>query len=281
MTHTRLYLGIAAAVLLLAAAKCSPDNKGIKELKACASSETTPESVILYTGPVGVGPGSRWIRFKSGLVQIAADVSDIFPPPVPKDIYAPLPTSTGCTFDSSTKISLSSDLGVNVSNLPVSADLKAKLGKSAKVTVAAEGFEWESVKFDVYNHYLSLLPDSSSYKRPGPNRLTALSMLKVKGYTATVDLASTTSLGLTANYKGPLPSNLLGDASGDVSADIDSEGKLEIKVPGETYIMGVFRPINAATGQTESATVQAAPATNELTIQGVEVKGSRRLQVMK
>ena len=283
MKRKALFATLVVGVILLSAESCEGPKGGdaANRLKNCASTDLVPASQILYTGPVGVGPGSRWVKFREGLVTIAADVSDIFSPPVPPSIYAPHPALSSCTLTTSGKISLDANLGVDVSSLPVSAALKAKIGRETKVSVSAEGFEWDSIKFDVYNNLIASLPESSPYKHPGPNRLTAVSMLKVKGYTATVDISSPKTLGLDASYKGPLPSNLTGDAKANISATIDSSGKLDIKVPGETFIMGIFRPVNGATGQTESAHMKTAETPAVWKVAPASVRGSRRLDAAR
>jgi hypothetical protein len=49
------------------------------------------------------------------------------------------------------KTALGVDLGVSVATLPVSADLKGKIGNAANVVATVEAFEWHDAKLDVYN----------------------------------------------------------------------------------------------------------------------------------
>jgi hypothetical protein len=264
-----------AAVFILSASSCDKKNEtAANTIKACASSDLVKTSQILYTGPVGSGPGARWIVYPNGPSIIAADAKDIFGKEIPEAIADRPASGANCNLNNTKKIDFGLDLGVSISTLPVSADLKSKIGNTANVTSTIDGFEWQSIKVDVYNKMISDLPDSSPYKRPGPGRMTAVAMLRVKGYTATVDVSSQTDLGLGVGYKGPLPSSLVGDVQGKVQAAVTTTGKLVISVPGEVYIAGIFRPIDGGTGKTESSK-ESTPTENEWKIRPVEVNARR------
>jgi len=223
-------------------------------IKECVSTDLIGQGDIYYTGPVPYGPGARWFKETPTLIVLAADVKDIFGPNVPKRIYAPVASVGGaCSLSSTKKTELSADLGVDIAALPLSANLKGRLGTSVHVTATVDGFSWEAVKVDVYNDAIRKLPNDSSFKHPKAGRLTAIAMLKVRGYTATIDLTSNNELGLGANFKGPLPKRFSGEIKANASATVTADGKLVISVPGETYIAAILRPINADTGETESS----------------------------
>jgi hypothetical protein len=207
-------------------------------------------------------------------MQIGADVGDIFGA-TPANIYAPAPADAQCKIDTKSKIMFGADLGATVSTLPISAELQAKIGTDKKVDVSAEGFQWESIKIDVYNGEIAKLPDASPYKKPPAGRFTATSVLKVRGYTATVSIASTTDLGLSANFTGPVPGTVLSGGKVGLTAQITKEGKLELKVPGDSYVMAIFRPIGTG-GQTQSATPAGGSAASDWTFDSTRVQGSRR-----
>jgi hypothetical protein len=282
MVITRISFFAVSAFLMLSASSCTHDPQGdiSKAIRDCASSDAVGVGQIIYTGPVGVGPGSRWIRLNADLLRIAADARNIFGAiPTSPDFMAPPPgTGTNCDMARNTKRSLGADLGVSVATLPISANLKTKIGNSAKVSVSVEGFEWQDVMVDVYNGLIDSLPDASPYKRPGPGRLTAISMLRVKGYEATVDFNANTDLGLGVGYKGPLPANLVGEVKTSVTATVTDDGKLVIKVPGESYIAGIFRPVNGASGRTESSSTTVAGKNNQWIVKTSDIQGGRGLR---
>lgn len=278
MRIARITIAAASIVVLLSGSRCDPGPEGqiSHAIKTCASTEAVGAGQIIYTGPVGVGPGSRWVRLNADLLKIAAEAKDIFGKvPTDPDFMAPPPgTGANCDIASTKKTNLGGDLGVSVATLPISVDLKAKIGNSANVIVTVEAFEWHDVKFDVYNALLKALPEASPFKHPAPGRFTAVSMLKVKDYTATVDVAKNTDLGLGVGYKGPLPASVVGDVKANVTATVTEAGKLVIKVPGESYVAGIFRPINGSTGTTESVTrVTGTP--NDWSVVQSGVEGSR------
>lgn len=263
----------AFSVVLLSASSCDPTADGaVKIIKDCAATDLVKSSQIIYTGPVGSGPGTRWIIFNNGYSQIAADVKDMFGREIPEAIASRPASGTNCNLNTERKLELGVDMGVTIATLPVSSDLKSKIGNSKKVVSTIDGFEWRTIKFDVYNQLIEALPASSPYKQPGPGRMTAVSMLQVKGYTASVDVGSSTELGLTAGYTGPLPAALIGDVKGKINAAITSSGKLVISIPGEVYIAGIFRPVSG-NGKTESS----APAVQsvEKSIQSTDVEDRR------
>lgn len=276
MNTFRVSVFAIGCLFLLTASSCDPKiTDAAKTIKECASSDLVKSGQIIYTGPVGSGPGSRWIVLNEGPTVIAADVKDIFSRDMPEILAAPPTTGTNCNLSTTKKVDLGVDLGVSVSTLPVSADLKSKIKTSASVQSTIDGFEWHSIKVDVYNNLISALPDASPYKRPGPGRMTAVAMLRVKGYTATIDVGTNTDLGLGVGYVGPLPASVSGDVKGKVSAAVTTTGKLVITIPGEVYIAGIFRPVNGGSGRTESASEVIANEEGKWTVRAADVKDRR------
>jgi len=269
----------AGAVSLLAG--CCPkficpevETQKITAIKKCAESEIVKSSVIIYTGPVGAKEGSRWVKLSDELMVVAAEVDDIFPPKAPDNIFATTPDASNCSFNQTTKVDLGGELGVSVKTLPVSATLKGKIGDSSKITATVDGFQWRWVKFDTYNEKIKALKADSTYRNPGMGRYTSLGMLKVNGYTALVEFTNNTDLGVGVGYTGPLPASLAGEVNAGVTASITKEGKLELKIPGESYVAGVFRPVKAD-GTTESSTINEATEKIDWNVRIVDVKNRK------
>lgn len=254
MKHCNAFFIFAIPFLLLGC-EATPSKKPlIAALKNCAATDLTAEDIIRYTGPVGSGPGSRWVVFNNTSTAIAADITDLLGNPVPPEVFAKPPGVAGqCDIGNTTTTSIGGELSLSIATLPVSGDLKARLANVKVSSVTVNGYQWESIKFDVYNNLISKIPEGSPYRVPGAGRQTAIAMLKVKGYTATLDTTSSQSAELNAKYSGELPKALTGDLGGGVKASVDNKGKFQITIPGETYIAGIFRPVNAGTGEAQSA----------------------------
>lgn len=257
-----LILAVGACVTL---SGCNEDKVNAADssqaIKNCAANDTIPGAAIRYTGPTGVGPGTEWAVLRRTtedgktlvVTQIGATPETIFGNPPPKDIFAPEPTAAGCSMSSTSKTNLGLTFGLSGATLPVSGALKTDLAKAKILSVSVEGFAWHSLQLLNFNDRLLKLPAGSPFKGGGPIPIeVALSMLKVKNYVATLDVTDVKGVDLKAKYNGPLPKELTGDLSAGVTASYDGKGHLELKVPGETYVAGVFWPLNAATSMVQS-----------------------------
>jgi hypothetical protein len=250
-------------------------------IKNCASSQAIPSGAIRYTGPSGAGPGSEWVMLsapdKPVVAQIGAVPKSIFGDPVPSDIFAP---STGlgtkCTLNESGKADLGLQLGVNVSTLPVSGEARTDLSNAKVLSVTVDGFEWETLQLLNFNQRLAALPQGSPYRGGGKYPVeVALSMLKVKGYVAALDVTKVSGVDLTGKYNGLLPANLTGSLSAGVTAKYDGKGHLELSVPGDAYVAGVFWSLNPEKGIVESGAAKAEPAAFVWNPQSMQIEGKR------
>ena len=252
-------------------------------IKECAATDALPMSAIVYVGPTGAGPGSEWVRLKGGfmkpdVVSIGALPSDIFGNPVPERIFLPNAGSSSCTLNGSGKVDLGATFGADIKTLPISASVKGELSKGKVLTLTADGFEFKWVKFIVYNEELAKLPISSPYRGGGsqPNLMAAIGMLQVKNYVVTLDVSQVTGVDFSAKYSGALPKALTGDLNATVTAKYDGKNKLELRIPTETYVAAVLRPVNPATGMVETATAGTGATTKfEWNAAAAEIEGKR------
>jgi hypothetical protein len=231
-------------------------------IKGCAGSDVLPSTAIMYTGPTGAGPGSFWVAMNGNQTEfvIGAIPADIFGSPVPQNIYAPPSTDGACAFSSSATTEVKLNLGADLKTLPLSASAETDLKDATVIDVTADGFQWESVKYLVYNAQLSSSQSARAYFKP--NVWVAIGMLKVRNYVANLDVSKVQNVDLSAKYNGPLGGAMTGNLSGGVTASYNGSGKLKLTIPGETYVAGVFRPLNPASGQVESSHVASTSPVN-------------------
>lgn len=245
-------------------------------IKQCAASDAAPASAIRYTGPTGAGPGSYWVQTTGAgsVFVIGALPEDIFGKPVPENIFAPAPNAGVCAYSSNKSIDLKANIGADLRALPLSAKAQAELKDAQIVSVAADAFQWNSIKYLVYNEEIIKSERAKAYR--GPNIWVAVGMLRVKNYVATLDVSNVRNIDLSGKYNGPLGEAVTGNLSAGVTSSYDGASKLKLTVPGETYVAGLFRPANAVSGEVESAHSDGSTPPMDWTLVPIEIQGPRK-----
>jgi hypothetical protein len=243
-------------------------------LKQCAVSDVLPADLIVYTGPTGAGPGSYWVSLNGTNTQltIGAEPTDIFGPNVPANIFGSKGQASSCDFSSSSTTEVKLNVGADLTTLPLSASAEADLKDATVLSVTADGFQWEPIKYLVFNQEIAKSPYVKALLRK--DLWVSIGMLKIRNYVANLDVSKVRNVDLSAKYNGKLSGSVAGNLSAGVTGSYDGKATLKLTIPGETYVAGVFRQVDPTTGGAESAHVTAPPPIT-WSAQTVQIVGDR------
>ncbi len=214
-------------------------NTAQEAIKKCASSGIRPTDSIVYFGPTGSPIGTIYEK-------VAADTFDPLWPGTmftgekpPKKIVEP-PVYGNCTFNNVSSIDLKMAFKISANPIPASAGVSNDFKNSKVVDMKAQAFGWQILYKGPYKDLVKAKQSAVDDINLG-NRWSCLALLKVKGYSVTLDVSNEDIAALSVKYpNGQILGNKT-DLGADVSVNWTDHSKLTFIVQEETTIAGVLR----------------------------------------